>query len=65
MVSMLALIMSLCSSNLGCFHNSWGRVYVDVSMLVKTKVSLWVISWNLAFRVWSVNFGIRLNIQGV
>lgn len=67
MVSMqaLKLVMSLCSSNWACLHNSWSRVYVDVSVMVKTKVPLWIISWNMAFRVWSVISGIGLNSRGV
>ena len=43
--------MSLCIFNWACFHNYGGRVYADVSMLVRVKVSLWVILLNLAFRV--------------
>ena len=38
---------------------------MDVSVMVKTKVPLWIISWNMAFRVWSVISGIGLNSRGV
>jgi hypothetical protein len=49
-MQLMRVAMSLYISNWAYVHNEGGRVYVDVSMLVRVKVSLWVILLNLAFR---------------
>lgn len=45
------VLMGLCSSNCARCHNFKGRSYVDVNMLVRVEVLLFVSSLNLAFKV--------------